>query len=131
MVEMLRAEYGTEIVAGKMAGAIEGKNKGDVEKAARAFFTDHGKAWMQKTIQLGEEYSDRTIEVILEAVDRQGNQFLLWPHVPQRFVEIAYLGTQNFLKVPIILNNAEILAYRIPQCALYTTIGEKCGKNVE
>jgi hypothetical protein len=85
---------------------------------------------MQKTIQLGEEYSDRTIEVILEAVDRQGNQFMLWPHVPQRFVEIAYLGTQNFLKVPIILNNSEILAYRIPQCALYAAIGEKCGKNV-
>jgi hypothetical protein len=130
MVNILRAEFGAELVADKLAAAIKGKSKGDVEKAARAFFTEHGEAWMQKTIQLGEEYSDRTIEVILEAVDRQGNQFLLWPHVPQRFVEIAYLGTQNFLKVPIILNNIEVLAYRIPQCALYAAVGEKCGKNV-
>ena len=106
IVEMLRAEFGAELVADKLAAAIKGKSKGDVE------------------------YSDRTIEVILESVVRQGNQFLLWPHVPQRFVEIAYLGTQNFLKVPIILNNLEVLAYRIPQCALYAAIGEKCGKNV-
>jgi len=130
MIAMLQAEFGAEVVAGKLAEAIKGKSKGDVEKVARTFFTDLGKAWMQKTIQLGEEYSDRTIEVILESVDRQGNQFMLWPHVPQRFVEIAYLGTQNFLKVPIILNNMEILAYRIPQCALYAAIGEKCSKNV-
>jgi hypothetical protein len=130
MVDMLRTEFEAEVVADKLAAAIKGKSKADVEKAARVFFTDHGKAWMQKTIQLGEEYSDRTIEVILESVDRQGNQFMLWPHVPQRFVEIAYLGTQNFLKVPIILNNMEVLAYRIPQCALYAAIGEKCGKNV-
>jgi hypothetical protein len=130
MIAMLRAEYGAEVVADKLAAAIKGKSKADAEKAARAFFTEEGKAWMQKTIQLGEEYSDRTIEVILEAVDRQGNQFLLWPHVPQRFVEIANLGMQNFLKVPIILNNSEVLAYRIPQCALYAAIGEKCGKNV-
>jgi hypothetical protein len=130
MISMLRDEYGAEVVADKLAAVIKGKSKAAVEKAAREFFTDEGKAWMQKTIQLGEEYSDRTIEVILEAVDRQGNQFLLWPHVPQRFVEIAYLGTQNFLKVPITLNNSEVLAYRIPQCALYGAIGEKCGKNV-
>lgn len=130
MVDMLRAEFGAELVADKLAAAIKGKSKGDVEKTARAFFTDLGKAWMQKTIQLGEEYSDRTIEVILESVDRQGNQFLLWPHVPQRFVEIAYLGTQNFLKVPIILNNMEVLAYRIPQCALFAGISEKCSKSV-
>lgn len=130
MVAMLRAEFGAELVADKLAAAIKGKTKADVEKAARAFFTGEGKAWMQKTIQLGEEYSDRTIEVILESVDRQGNQFMLWPHVPQRFVEIAYLGTQNFLKVPIILNNLEVLAYRIPQCALYAAIEGKCSKNV-
>jgi hypothetical protein len=130
MIGMLRTEFGAEVVADKLAAAIKGKSKADVEKTARAFFTEQGEAWMQKTIQLGEEYSDRTIEIILESVDRQGNQFLLWPHVPQRFVEIAYLSTQKFLKVPIVLNNSEELAYRIPQCALYAAIGEKCGKNV-
>ncbi len=99
-------------------------------KIGNALFEELGESWMRRTIQLGEEYSDRTIEMVMETVDRQGNQFLLWPHVPQRFVEIAYLSTQNFLKVPITLNNMEQLSYRIPQCALFSKIKEKCGDEV-
>ena len=85
---------------------------------------------MKKTMQLGEEYSDRTIEMVKESVDRSGNQFLLFPHVPQRFVEIAYLGTQQFLKLPVILNNQYELAYRVPKCLLFNQIKEKCGDEV-
>jgi hypothetical protein len=109
MIDMIRAEFGPELVADRFAEAIKGKDKGEIEKVGKAFFEDLGRAWMQKTIQLGEEYSDRTIEVVKEAVDRQGNQFLIFPHVPQRFVEIAYLSTQRFLKVPITLNNVNAL----------------------
>ena len=50
--------------------------------------------------------------------------------VQQRFIEIAYLATQKFLKVAITLNNAEALEYRIPQCALFGAIKEKCGDDV-
>ena len=128
MVGMIRAEFDPEIVAGKLAEAIKGKD--DVAAAGAALFKELGEAWMQKTIQLGEEYSDRTIEVVMESVDRQGNQFMVWPHVPQRFIEIAYLATQKFLKVAITLNNAEALEYRIPQCALFGAIKEKCGDDV-
>ena len=85
---------------------------------------------MKRTIQLGEEYPDRTIEVVLEAVDHQGNQFLFFSHVPQRYVEIAYLSTQQFLKVPITLNNQYELAYRVPQCLLFSQISERCGHEV-
>lgn len=128
VVDMIRAEYGPEIVAGKLAEAIKGA--ADVEKAARALFDDLGVALMRKTIQLGEEYSDRTIEVVMESVDRQGNQFLIFPHLPQRYVEIATLATQKFLKVAIVLNNMYTLAYRVPQCALYAEITEQCGEDV-
>jgi len=128
MVGMIRAEFDPEIVAGKLAEAIKGKD--DVAAAGAALFKELGEAWMQKTIQMGEEYSDRTIEVVMESVDRQGNQFMVWPHVPQRFIEIAYLATQKFLKVAITLNNAEALEYRIPQCALFGAIKEKCGDDV-
>ncbi len=130
MVNMIRSEFGPELVADKLSAAIKGKQKADIADAASALFKELGGAWMQKTIQLGEEYSDRTIEMVQESVDRQGNQFLLWPHVPQRFVEIAYLGTQKFLKVPIVLNSVDALAYRIPQCALFAEVKEKCGEEV-
>ena len=128
MVGMIRSEFDPELVAGKLAEAIKGKD--DVAAAGAALFKELGEAWMQKTIQLGEEYSDRTIDVVLESVDRQGNQFMVWPHVPQRFIEIAYLATQKFLKVAITLNNSEALEYRIPQCALFGAIKEKCGDDV-
>ncbi len=130
MLQLIRDEFNAEAVASKLAEAIKGKPKGEIEKVGSDLFTELGEKWMQKTIQLGEEYSDRTIEMILETVDRQGNQFLIFPHVPQRFVEIAYLSTQEFLKTPITLNNIEELEYRIPQCALFSNIKEKCGDEV-
>ena len=34
------------------------------------------------------------------------------------------------LKVPITMNNSRVLEYRIPQCALYNKIKEKCGDEV-
>ena len=130
MVDMIREEFNADLVSDKLAEAIKGKPEGEVEKIGNALFEELGESLMRKTIQLGEEYSDRTIEVVLESVDRQGNQFMVFPHVPQRFVEIAYLGTQDFLKVPITLNNSEMLEYRIPRCALFAKIKEKCGDEV-
>lgn len=130
MIKLIREEFNAEAVASKLAEAIKGKPKGEIEKIANALFEEVGESWMRRTMQLGEEYSDRTIEVVKESIDRQGNQFLLFPHVLQRFVEIAYLSTQEFLKVPITLNNMEVLEYRIPQCALFSKIKEKCGDEV-
>lgn len=130
MIKMLRGEFNADVVSDKLAKAIKGKAKGEIEKAGGDFFTDLGEKWMKRTIQLGEEYSDRTIEMVLESVDHQGNQYMIFPHVMQRFVEIAYLSTQEFLKVPITLNNKDALQYRIPRCALFGKIKEKCGEEV-
>lgn len=127
MVDLIRSEFSADIVSSKLAEAIKGKQAGEIENIGSALFEELGESLMRKTIQLGQEYSDRTIEVVMESVDRQGNQFMLFPHLPQRYVEIAYLGTQEFLKVPITLNNLEVLEYRIPQCALFGKIKEKCG----
>ena len=125
VVDMIKADYAADIVAGKLAEAIKGA--ADAEKAAASFFEDHGVALMRRVIQLSDEYSDRTIEVVMESVDRQGNQFLIFPHLPQRYVEVGVLGTQPFLKVAIVLNNVNTLAYRVPQCALYAQITEQVG----
>ena len=130
MVNLIREEFNADLVSDKLAEAIKGKPKTEIEKIADALFEELGESWMKRTMQLGEEYSDRTIEVVKEAIDRQGNQFMIFPHVPQRFVEIAYLSTQEFLKMPITLNNLEVLEYRIPRCALFSKIKEKCGDEV-
>lgn len=130
MIQLIRDEYNAEAIATKLADAISGKEKDEVVKIAKDLFEEYGQNWMRKTIQLGEEYSDRTIEVTLESIDRSGQQFLLFPHVIQRFVEIAYLGTQEFLKLAVTLNNQYAFEYRVPQCLLFNTIKDKCGDEV-
>jgi len=130
MIKIIRNEFSAEAVASKLAEAIKGKPASEAEKIGKAIFEDFGQNWMRRTIQLGEEYSDRTIEVIKETVDRNGNQFLIFPHVPQRFVEIAYLSTQKFLKLPVTLNNKDELAYRVPKCVFFNAIIEKCGTQI-
>ena len=130
LIKLLRDEFNAEGIASKFAEAISKKAKGEVEKIGKQIFEEYGQNWMRKTMQLGEEYSDRTIEMVMESVDHSGNQFLIFPHVPQRFIEIAYLSTQQFLKLPVTLNSAFTLAYRVPQCLLFNTIKEKCGDEV-
>jgi len=128
MVKMLKDEFNADkVVAGMMAAVKDKKGEAEV-KAAQAYFNDLGEKWMKRTIQLGDEYSDRTIEMILETVDRQGKQFLIYPHVYQRYVEIANLAVQDFLKVPITLNNEVALEYKIPRCTVYARIKEKAGE---
>ena len=127
MVSMIREEFNADAVSAMLVEAVGDKTGKDAKKAAEKLFTETGEKWMRKTIQLGEEYSDRTIEVVLETVDRNGEQFMVFPHVPQRFIEIGYLSTQDFMKVPTTLNNMTDLAYQIPQCALFNKVKEKCG----
>lgn len=129
MVQMVRKDFDPDKVVDALSAAVKGKNKTEAQKAGEAFFKDMGEKWMRKTIQMGDEYSDRTIEMILETVDRQGKQFLIFPHVLQRYVEIAYLATQDFLKVPVTLNNAVELAYRVPKCTLYEKVKGKVGED--
>ena len=130
MIKLIREEFGAERIVSKFADAIKDKAPGEVERIGKEIFEDYGEKWMKRTMQLSDEYSDRTIEVIKETVDRSGNQFLFFPHVPQRFVEIAYLSTQQLLKMPITLNNAYEFAYRLPQCQLFNAIKEQCGDKI-
>jgi len=130
MIKLIREEFGAEGIVSKFADAVKRKAPGEVERVGKDIFEDYGEKWMKSTMQLADEYSDRTIEVIKETVDRSGNQFLFFPHVPQRFIEIAYLSTQQLLKMPITLNNAYELAYRLPQCQLFNTIKGQCGGKI-
>ena len=130
MIKLIRDEFSAEAVATRLAEAISGKAKGEVTKIAKDIFEEYGQNWMRRTMQLGEEYSDRTIEMVMESVDGSGSQFLIFPHLLQRFIEIAYLSTQESLKLPVTLNNQYELAYRVPQCLLFSKIKERCGDEV-
>jgi len=50
--------------------------------------------------------------------------------LPQRFVEIAYLSTQQIRSLPILENNNRRLAYEMRNCYLFNQVKEKCGEAV-
>ena len=128
MMNMLHEEFKPDKVVAKFAEAIKNKSASEVAEIGNKIFTEYGREWIKRTLQLGEEYPDRTYEVLKEAVDQTGTyKFAL---LPQRFLEVAYLSTQDISTLPIVENNADRLIYKMVDCLTYKTIKEKCGEDV-
>jgi len=128
MVAMLREELDVPALVEKFARAAAGKTGRELEAAAKDTFGSWGRAWMARTLQLGEEYPDRTYEVLKEAADRTG--VLTFPHVPQRFIEIGYLATHQIYSLPMVENNSQRLIYKLANCYVYRSLQEKMGQEV-
>jgi len=128
MIALLRQEFEPPGVVEKFTKAIAGKKGTEVDDIAKDVFGEYGKGWMKKVLQLGEEYPDRTHEVLRETIDRTGELF--FPLVPQRFIEIAYLSTQQFLKLSVLENHRHKLVYQVPDCYTLRLLREKCSSEV-
>ena len=128
MLELLRKEFDPPIVITKLAEAVAGKKEAEIDAVAEKILGKYGEEWMKKTLQLGEEYPDRTYEMLKEAADQIGE--LVFPHVLQRFIEIAYLSTQQFRVLPIVENWAHRLVYKVTNCYTFKMLQEKCGSDV-
>jgi len=128
MMNLLRQELDPQKVVTKFAEAIAGKDAKEIDKVAKDVFTEYGEQWMKKVIQVSEEYPDRTYEALKEAIDETGESF--FPHVPQRFLEIAYLCTQQLRQLPVLENYRDRLLYQVPGCYPFRLIKEKCGSEV-
>jgi hypothetical protein len=125
MVKLLRHEFDVEKVVSKFAEAISAKKKGEIEGIGKQIFEQYGRDWMKRVHQLGDEYPDRTYEVLLAAADH--TNYLFFPHVPQRFIEIAYLSTQDIRTLPILESYARCFSYRMVDCLTFKTLKGKCG----
>lgn len=128
MLEMLHQEFGPDKVVSQFAEAIKGKKESEIDKIAERIFSEYGRQWMKRTLQLGEEYQDRTYEAMRSMIDHTGELF--FPLVPQRFIEIAYLGAHGLLKVPVLENWLRRLVYQVPDCLTLRLINEKCGQKI-
>jgi hypothetical protein len=129
MLKLLGKEFDVDKMTSRFAEAVKGKSESEIKTLGEKFFETYGRDWMKKTHQLGDEYPDRTYEVLLEAVDKT-NGYLKFALVPQRFIEIAYLSTQEIATLPIVENNHERLIYRMINCKIFNNIKEKCGEKV-
>jgi hypothetical protein len=128
MLELIRKEFDPVLVVSEFAKSLAAKGDQKSGLLAERVFEKYGEDWMRKAIQLGEEYPDRTYEMLKDAADQTGELF--FPLVLQRFIEIAYLGTQQFRKLSIIENWSQRLVYDVTDCYTFKTLKEKCGVEV-
>lgn len=129
MLKQLNEEFNVEKTTSEFAEKIKGKSSEEIETEGKAFFEKYGTNWIRKSLKLGEEYPDRTYEVLKMAIDKAGGYFK-FALLPQRFIEIAYLSTQDISILPIIENNPERLIYRMVECKTFSNLKEKCGEEV-
>ncbi|MFC1864919.1 hypothetical protein ACFLYG_03745 [Chloroflexota bacterium] len=129
MLGLISKEFSIQQLVGRFAQAIPGKEPEDIEIIAEEVFTRYGVDLIRKSLQLGEEYPDRTYEVLRESIDSTGGS-LWFPLLPQRFLEIAYLSTQDMEFLPVIENNPRRLVYKIDGCKIFQAIREECGEEL-
>ena len=128
MMAELAEEFDVEALATDFAKAVDGKSGDEAAAEAERFFTDFGTRWIKKSHKLGEEYPDRTYEVLRGAVDHTG--VYNFPFMLQRFIEIAYLSIMEIFTLPILQNSYDRLAYKMVDCPMFKALVEKCGQGV-
>lgn len=129
MLALIAREFAIEPLVNGFAQAISGKKAREIANIAEETFTRYGVNWIRRSHQLGEEYPDRTYEVLKEAIDSTGGG-LWFPLLPQRFLEIAYLSILDTEFLPVIENNPWRLVYRIDRCKVFQATRDRCGEGV-
>lgn len=91
-------------------------------------FEDYGRNLARRSIEKGEERPDRTYEVMKKTIEKTGE--MSFPFVPQRYVEIAYLSTQPFKRLWVLLNSPKVFSYRLNECSVYQAIKKEHGEEL-
>ncbi len=128
-LSLMAKEFDLNKAAADFAALVAGKKPAEVEKVGQEFFKGFGTRLMKRALALGEEYMDRTYEVLKAACDKTGG-YLAWPLIPQRFIEAVYLSTQDILVLPMVQNNHNTLQFQVEECKLHGALKEKLGQAV-
>ena len=64
MLNTIEDEFSPEKIASRLADAVAGKSPEEVDGIGEEMFTRYGADLMKRSYELGEEYPDRTYEVI-------------------------------------------------------------------
>ena len=129
MMDILEKEFDVNELVTRFAAAIDSKKREEIGEIGRQLFGKYGTDLIKRTLQLGEEYPDRTYEVLKIANEHCGGVYT-FALIPERFLEIAYLSTHKLFTLPIIENNKDRLIYRLTDCLTYKTLIDKCGEEV-
>ena len=131
MLSIINQEFDVDKVITDFTQGIAGKSSREIETICNKIFTNYGENLIKRARQLGDEYPDRTYEVIVKAIE-DTDSYYKFSLLPQRSLEIAYLGAFNIMKLHIIENNHERLIIQLEpdECLIYDTLTKKCNKEV-
>lgn len=125
MIETLAQEFDPARSVGEARARAEGKSGSEADAAMTAYFADHGRRLMERTVELGKEYPDQT-EVVMHR-DMEINASDGWPFLAQRLIEIAFLGSQPIYTLPIVENSAHRFTWKLAMCETYVQMQEQMG----
>lgn len=128
MLNTIEKEFDVKKMVENFAQTIAGKEKREIESVAKRKFGEYGKNFMKRTLELGEKYTDQTYEILKTAIKKTGR--LKFPHVPQRFIEMAYLSIQPFRELNVVETNQHRFIFRINNCSIFNALKETCGEEV-
>jgi len=128
MMSRIKDEFSPEKIVSNFSRAISDKSQDEIEKIGQEMFAQYGTDLGQRSCRLGDEYLDRTYEVLRQAAETDDT--LAFPLIPQRFVEIAFLSTQHLSTLAVIENNRMRLAFQIKGCKIYNEIKNLSGENI-
>ena len=104
--------------------ALELSHVKDLEDI-KSSFENYGRKLARRSIERGEERTDRTYDVMKKAIEKTGE--MDFPLIPQRYIEIAYLSTQPFKRLWVLLNSPKVFSYRLNECTIHQAIRKEHG----
>ncbi|MBS4023314.1 MAG: hypothetical protein KGZ79_12980 [Dethiobacter sp.] len=126
MIKIIEEEFKASEVIEKFAEGLQ--TAGGADAYGKNFFSDYGKSWGNRVLELGETYSDQTYENLKKIAQKVKR--VIFPHIPQRFIEIGYLATQPFEALDVKQNNHFAFIFSVDECAIFNSLKEKCGHEV-
>jgi hypothetical protein len=94
----------------------------------KASFENYGRNLARRSIEKGEERTDRTYEVMKKVIKKTGE--MNFPLIPQRYVEIAYLSIQPFKRLWVLMNSPKVFSYRLNECSIYQALKKEQGEEL-
>jgi len=127
ILDTISQEFDVNKLAENFAKSIANKERKEIEDIAKKVFGEYGRNFMNRAIELGEKYSDRTYDVMKEVAEKTGVG--PFPHVSQRFLEIFNMGTQHSV-LKVVVSTRSQLTHMVGPCVFLNVIREKCGEDI-
>ncbi len=86
------------------------------------FFAEYGRRVAEGVLAAGQKYKDRTAQVAEEAAQKTG---LVFPAIPQRYIEIWLLATRPQDKWRILESTTRRFIFSVGECSVYQLLKDE------